>query len=115
MFALKVYTSNKTVCFIKLHSYILAVTEKCFDADTNFSKKSSYKCQQAFHFKDFMVQVCDIQSITLLVYKVCLCLQNIQIKLLSILSTDNIVVYTQYFNNLQINQIGLLQTPEDQI
>lgn len=112
MFALKVYTSNKTVCFIKLHSYILDVTKKCFDADTNFSKKSSYKCQQAFPFKDFMVQVCSWyrcvhgtgvwQWITLLVYKTCLCLQDIQIKLLSILSTDNIVVYTLYFNNLQL-------------
>lgn len=57
MFALKVYTSNKTVCFIKLHSYTLAITGKGYNVDTNFSKKSSYKCQAAFHFKDFVVQV----------------------------------------------------------
>lgn len=57
MFALKVYTSNKTVCFIKLHSYTLAITGKGYNVDTNFSKISSYKCQAAFHFKDFVVQV----------------------------------------------------------
>lgn len=70
MFALKVYTSNKTVCFIKLHSYTLAITGKGYNVDTNFSKKSSYKCQAAFHFKDFVVQVLDIHSITHLVYRV---------------------------------------------
>lgn len=44
-----------------------------------------------------------------------LCLHNIQIKLLSILSTDKIVVYTHIPNNLQINRVGLLQIPDDQI
>lgn len=48
MFALKVYTSNKTVCFIKLHSYTLAITGKGYNVDTNFSKKSYTSVKQHF-------------------------------------------------------------------
>lgn len=43
--------------FHKITSYTLAITGKGYNVDTNFSKKSSYKCQAAFHFKDFVVQV----------------------------------------------------------